>query len=232
MLSPVERLAVEPRGALDADARTHHHHGLAPAGPARRRRRAARGSHAAGAVNVCSGASCAMIMDWTTVRCRTWRRRSSWGWWWRGPWPSSRPTRAGGARATWATTFCGCLLGLVCVQWYYVFLAANHAPPSIMPAHTRRHDCLAEPQGRQAIVRGQAEPGGVAGLDVNPCFCHPYARCFDPLTGYVYHEAPTRPTLSRENSLIQCPTDRSARAKRGRREFSAHPHADDATADR
>ena len=118
-----------------------------------------------------------------------------------------------GARSDMGYYFsAGCLLGLVCVQWYYVFLAANHAPPSIMPAHTRRHDCLRSRKGGKRSSVDKLNPGGVQGLDVNPCFCHPYARCFDPLTGYVYHEASTADTIV-ENSNIQCPTDGSARCE-------------------
>merc|ERR1719387_2487625 len=67
-----------------------------------------------------------------------------------------------GARSDMGYYFsAGCLLGLVCVQWYYVFLAANHAPPSIMPAHTRRHDCLRSRKGGKRSSVDKLNPGGV-----------------------------------------------------------------------
>ena len=157
----------------------------------------------------CARGPRAVIMDWTTVRCRTWRRRSSWGWWWRAVAIFASWRRRGMERRGY---YFGVSARLVWAQWYYVFLAANHAPPSIMPAHTRRHDCLRSRKGGKRSSVDKLNPGGVQGLDVNPCFCHPYARCFDPLTGYVYHEASTADTIV-ENSNIQCPTDGSARCE-------------------
>ena len=100
----------------------------------------------------------------------------------------------------------GCLLGLVCVQWYYVFLAANHAPPGVMPAHARRYDCE---RSRKGGKRSDLDKLNPVGSDVNPCFCHPWARCFDAVTGHVYHEASTLANPV-ENDGIRCPTDGTA----------------------
>ena len=107
-----------------------------------------------------------------------------------------------GARSDMGYYFsAGCLLGLVCVQWYYVFLAANHAPPSVMPAHTRRYDCeRSRKGGKRSTVDRLNPPGGT----VNPCFCHPYARCVDHATGRVYHAGDGTP------AAVPCTADGSA----------------------
>ena len=66
-----------------------------------------------------------------------------------------------GARSDMGYYFsAGCLLGLVCVQWYYVFLAANHAPPSVMPAHTRRYDCERSRKGGKRSTVDRLNPAG------------------------------------------------------------------------
>ena len=104
-----------------------------------------------------------------------------------------------GARSDMGYYFsAGCLLGLVCVQWYYVFLAANHAPPSVMPAHTRRYDCERSRKGGKRSTVDRLNP---AGGTVNPCFCHPYARCVDHATGRVYHAGDGTP------AAVPCPAD-------------------------
>ena len=107
-----------------------------------------------------------------------------------------------GARSDMGYYFsAGCLLGLVCVQWYYVFLAANHAPPSVMPAHTRRYDCERSRKGGKRSTVDRLNP---AGGTVNPCFCHPYAKCVDLATNRVYHAGDGTP------AAVPCPADGSA----------------------
>ena len=107
-----------------------------------------------------------------------------------------------GARSDMGYYFsAGCLLGLVCVQWYYVFLAANHAPPSVMPAHTRRYDCERSRKGGKRSTVDRLNP---AGGTVNPCFCHPYAKCVDVATNRVYHAGDGTP------AAVPCPADGSA----------------------
>merc|ERR1711938_242682 len=62
-----------------------------------------------------------------------------------------------------------------------------------MPAHTRRYDCERSRKGGKRSTVDRLNP---AGGTVNPCFCHPYARCVDHATGRVYHAGDGTPAAA------------------------------------
>lgn len=105
-----------------------------------------------------------------------------------------------GGRTRWSFYWVGSLMGcLCCVQYYFIFLAANTVPPSSVESYVRRYDCMNSNKGGKRNKDGNKNAPGTL---QHPCFCHAHARCFDEATGAeIFH--------------ADCPTDGSAKCYEG-----------------
>ena len=100
-----------------------------------------------------------------------------------------------GGRTRWSFYWVGALMvALCCVQYYFVFLAANTLPPSAAADYIRRYDCMYSNKGGKRNKDGDKNRPLT---NLNPCWCHEHAICLDAATGdEIHHSA--------------CPTDGSA----------------------
>lgn len=112
---------------------------------------------------------------------------------------ASYAARAGG-RTRWSFYWVGTLMAcLCCIQYYFIFLAANTVPPSAVEDYIRRYDCIYSNKGGKRNKNGDKNaPGSL----LNPCFCHEHATCVDDATGDEIHHA-------------DCPVDGSATCYEG-----------------
>lgn len=111
----------------------------------------------------------------------------------------SYASRAGG-RTRWSFYWVGSLMfTLCCIQYYFVFLAANTLPPSATEEYVRRYDCMKSTKGGK---RSSDSDKNKPGTKQSPCFCHDHAYCVIKDTGEVVHPS-------------ACPDDGSAECFEG-----------------